>query len=105
MQALLLKVAAALALVAAIVGLSLGLLATRETLSDTRTQLDEQKTAVAALRDAQARTAARVLQVQRVSNQTRDSVKAAWDSNPSSRDASVPADVAQRLCERLSCTP
>lgn len=105
MQAFLLKIAAALLLSLTLAALAVGLYQTRETLSLTRTQLDEQKLAVQLLRDQQQATAATVLRVLRTSQQTKASVKVALDAEPSFRDAAVPAGVAQRLCERLSCTP
>jgi hypothetical protein len=105
LQALLLKGAAVLSLLAAIAGLSVGLYEQRQALTLTRTQLDEQIASVAALRASHAQTAASVMVLQRKSRETQASVKAALASEPSFRDSAVPAGVAQRLCERLSCTP
>lgn len=101
-----LKLYAAIAvLLLACAGLSVGLYEQRQTLSLTRTQLDEQTTAVQALRASQARTAQAVQALRAKSQQTNSAVKAALASEPSFRDLAVPAGVSQRLCERLSCAP
>jgi hypothetical protein len=105
MQALLLKVGCALLMILAVVGLSVGLYETRQTLTLTRTQLDDQIAAVEALRASHARTAASVMVLQRTSAKAKASVKVALDAEPSFRDSAVPSGVAQRLCERLSCAP
>lgn len=105
MKILLAKIAAVLLLLATLAGLSVGLLATRDTLALTRTQLDEQTTLVQGLRASQARIQVSVADVRRVSDSTARSVRKALDDQPAFRDTPVPRSVADGLCKRLNCAP
>jgi hypothetical protein len=105
MQALVIKIVAALLLVCALAGLSVGLYQQHNLLTLTRTQLDEQTTLVQGLRASQARIQISVADVRRVSDSTARSVRKALDDQPAFRDTPVPRSVADGLCGRLRCVP
>lgn len=105
MQALVIKIVAALLLLATLAGLSVGLYQQHQVLTLTRTQLDEQTTRVDALRASQLKMQSSITAVQRVQAETSRAVRAALDKEPAFRDTPVPRGVSDGLCGRLRCAP
>lgn len=87
----------------ALLGLAVGLYATHTSLSEARTQLHEQKTAIDDLRASQRRIQTAVTAVQKLSSRTKADLDLSLSQEPVYRDTPVPAVVADSLCKRIRC--
>lgn len=83
--------------------LSVSLYETRDRLSLTVTKVNEQASALDALRASQAQMQVGLAALSRKSQLTRKEVGDALAKEPAFRDTVVPASVADGLCKRLSC--